>query len=209
MEHILFSVYDFLTKFIPFLIVFFLFYRKYHRRGTPMSKLHIAAALLFALYIICVFYVTGAGTVYETRRYFQYGMGQVNIHLIPFSEEIDVFGYIANILMMMPFGFLLPLLSRRTGKLRAIFLSGFLFSLMIELSQLFNYRATDIDDLILNTLGAILGYEACRAVLSFSGRNGTENLYSASEPFIYTIAMFLGHYFLYDGLGMAALLYGF
>lgn len=209
MEHFLFMAYDFLTKFIPFLIVFFLFCRTYRRRGIHVSKLHITAVFLFAFYIICVFNVTGAGTVYETRRFFQYGMGQINIHLVPFSEGIDAFGYIANVVMLMPFGFLLPLLSGKAGKPGTVFLSGFLFSLLIELSQLFNYRATDIDDLILNTLGAVLGYEACRAGMFLLGRSRTEDSCSVLEPFAYIFAMFLGHYFLYDGLWMASLLYGF
>ena len=32
------------------------------------------------------------------------------------------------------------------------------FSLSIELCQLFNRRNTDIDDLMMNTLGAVIGY---------------------------------------------------
>lgn len=32
------------------------------------------------------------------------------------------------------------------------------FSLIIELSQLFNGRITDLDDLLMNTLGAFLGW---------------------------------------------------
>lgn len=35
---------------------------------------------------------------------------------------------------------------------------GFLFSLFIEAAQLFSFRATDIDDLLMNTMGTWLGY---------------------------------------------------
>ena len=188
----LFYTYEFLTKFIPFLAVFLLYAKKYKSQGIRMSKLHVTSAFLFAVYMACVFHVTGAGTLYETFRYFQYDMGQI-----------------ANILMMMPFGFLLPLISPKSGKFRIIFLSGFLFSLSIELSQLFNYRATDIDDLILNTLGAILGYEICQAGLMLFRKNEPKDSYSVFEPFIYAIVLFLGHYFLFDGLRMASLIYGF
>ncbi|UDN56410.1 VanZ family protein [Clostridioides sp. ES-S-0171-01] len=34
---------------------------------------------------------------------------------------------------------------------------GLSFSLAIEFCQLFNFRATYIDDLMMNTLGAVLG----------------------------------------------------
>lgn len=35
---------------------------------------------------------------------------------------------------------------------------GFLFSLLIEISQLLNFRASDVNDLILNTAGALGGF---------------------------------------------------
>ena len=34
---------------------------------------------------------------------------------------------------------------------------GLLFSLFIECSQLLNNRSTDVDDLIMNTIGAVIG----------------------------------------------------
>lgn len=37
-------------------------------------------------------------------------------------------------------------------------LFGITFSFIIELSQLFNRRITDIDDLLMNTLGALIGW---------------------------------------------------
>ena len=68
------------------------------------------------------------------------------------SLLIDVLG---NIVMFMPFGFFVPLLWRVSGKTSAAV--GFLVSLSIELTQLFLPRWTDIDDLILNTSGTLLG----------------------------------------------------
>ncbi len=41
-------------------------------------------------------------------------------------------------------------------------LTGFTLSLIIELSQLFNRRITDIDDLMMNTLGALIGWAIFR-----------------------------------------------
>ena len=43
-------------------------------------------------------------------------------------------------------------------------------SLAIEICQLFNLRATDIDDLMMNTLGALVGY-CCWKVFSLIFRN--------------------------------------
>lgn len=57
--------------------------------------------------------------------------------------------------MFMPIGFILPLLYKISGK--KVILLGSLFSLFIETSQLFLQRGTDIDDLMLNSLGVVLG----------------------------------------------------
>lgn len=82
-------------------------------------------------------------------------------NIIPFRDK-QVDGYrfqvTMNVIMFMPFGFLIPMIWRELrGALRMVFtsLSG---SLLIELIQLFSYRKTDVDDLIMNTLGGLTGY---------------------------------------------------
>ena len=75
------------------------------------------------------------------------------------------FGFFANVLMFVPLGIFLPMLFTKLNGLFRITLAGFLFSLLIEVSQLgvmmlffASQRVFDIDDLIANTLGAMLGY---------------------------------------------------
>lgn len=70
-----------------------------------------------------------------------------------------------NVLLFIPLGVLLPVLNRRFNNLSSIFLSGIIGSATVEGLQLlislilgFNYRTFDVDDIILNTLGAITGY---------------------------------------------------
>lgn len=91
------------------------------------------------------------------------------INLIPFKvlfetyKEVFINGYInyfiinflGNIIMFMPIGFFVPLLWNISNK--KVIIIGFCSSLFIEMSQLFLNRGTDVDDLILNTIGAILG----------------------------------------------------
>ena len=57
--------------------------------------------------------------------------------------------------MFIPFGIFIPLLWDISNK--KVIIYGFLSSLFIEISQLFLTRGTDIDDLILNTCGVLLG----------------------------------------------------
>lgn len=92
----------------------------------------------------------------------------INVSLVPFRDiaEIlttnDVAGrviqIVGNLVMFVPLGVLVPLFWngwRRPS--RAIGL-GVCMSLFIEVNQLFNHRATSVDDLILNTLGAAVGW---------------------------------------------------
>jgi len=68
-----------------------------------------------------------------------------------------------NIILFIPLGFLLPIANRRFASYKTVCLVAVCCSASIELTQLFsrlihNYRQVDIDDVILNTAGAIAGY---------------------------------------------------
>lgn len=58
----------------------------------------------------------------------------------------------------MPFGFLLPTLWEKYRKLLPTIFHGLIFSFLIEISKLFTHRISDITDLIMNTIGAFLGW---------------------------------------------------
>ncbi len=55
-------------------------------------------------------------------------------------------------------GFMLPLLWDHFYSLKNTVLFGFLVSVGIEILQIFTFRTTDINDLITNTVGTLLGY---------------------------------------------------
>ena len=64
-----------------------------------------------------------------------------------------------NILAFVPLGILLPMLGRRFQRLKIILLCGFLLSVLIESTQfLLHLGWCDIDDVINNTAGAVIGY---------------------------------------------------
>ncbi|UNM16642.1 VanZ family protein [Streptomyces formicae] len=75
-----------------------------------------------------------------------------------FRDTVKQLG--GNLLLGVPFGVLLPVLLPRTrGLLRVVLVTGVVMTL-VELVQgsLVTGRAFDIDDVILNTTGALLGY---------------------------------------------------
>ncbi len=68
---------------------------------------------------------------------------------------INVFG---NVIAFMPMGFLQPFLSDKQLRGGLIVLNCFIVSLLVETIQLvFKIGCFDVDDLLLNTLGGLLG----------------------------------------------------
>ncbi|MCY9062235.1 VanZ family protein [Bacillus inaquosorum] len=96
-------------------------------------------------------------------------------NFIPFYFIVDVYHeglqyYVirsigGNLILLLPVGLLFPLLFKKLNNVKRILLTGFFISLFIELAQLSIsvyirsvYRSFDVDDLILNTLGTVIGY---------------------------------------------------
>ena len=81
------------------------------------------------------------------------------IVLVPFRDMISgPVDTILNIILFIPLGFFLPLLYKNYNRVNRVVLTGFLFSISIETVQMFGMGATDINDLITNTVGTCLGY---------------------------------------------------
>ena len=114
--------------------------------------------MLFCLYLCSIFILVGIPNV----RYFRL---DINWNLIPFRGMIvDFKNSILNIILFVPLGFVLPVLWKRFRKLQSTVLFGFSFSLTIELLQMLTYRATDVNDLITNTLGTACGFQLAKTL---------------------------------------------
>lgn len=76
-----------------------------------------------------------------------------------------------NILVFVPFGFLFPMVSRDGEKFSVMFANAFTFVLEIETFQLFSaFGAFDVDDILLNCLGAALGFGLYKIMGRINGR---------------------------------------
>lgn len=68
-------------------------------------------------------------------------------------------GIILNILLFIPFGYTLPLIWKKADQWWKVMLGGLLISMFIEVMQLVLHRGfADVDDLINNTIGALIGW---------------------------------------------------
>lgn len=138
------------------------------RKSRTIPKARISILSLAFYYYLCVMltHIVGIPTLSEYIRLS--GLGESffnpNINLIPFSDGFSL-GFILNIFLFIPLGFLCPLISKHYQNLKHTFFIGFGLSIFIEIVQLFTlYRATDIDDLITNVIGAMIGYWCFRFI---------------------------------------------
>ena len=88
-----------------------------------------------------------------------------SMNLVPFIDVLKGRGDFIrqvglNVIMTIPFGFLMPLVKRENARLLKVVFYTFLLSLGIELLQpLINgFRSSDITDLITNVIGGSIGY---------------------------------------------------
>ncbi len=127
--------------------------------------LPLCVPLLVAALIYFLFFSESYGRVGFAEREYHY-------NVVPFREikrfwiyreQLGVFAVVTNLLGnvvgFVPFGFILPLIVRRARGFFLITLLGFALSLFVEVVQLITkVGCFDVDDLILNTLGAAVGY---------------------------------------------------
>lgn len=142
----------------------------------PEHKRRVVWALrvAFVSYLIVLLYL-----MFLSERYGRAGgLGTYRYNLKPFREIgryflyrdrlsteaffINIYG---NVLAFMPFGFLLPVISRKDRHFLSVLLLSVALTLTVETAQLFlQVGCFDVDDMILNVLGGCLGYWLFRLV---------------------------------------------
>ncbi len=81
---------------------------------------------------------------------------------IDYSYMLNSFeNLVGNVVVFIPFGFLLPYVTKWGRNFFVMLINAFFFVLGIEVFQLFSaFGAFDVDDILLNCVGAVLGYLA-------------------------------------------------
>ncbi|WP_429648514.1 VanZ family protein [Aeribacillus pallidus] len=93
-----------------------------------------------------------------------------------------------NLLLMLPLGVYVPLIWEKKNKLKLIAFIGFVTSFFIEYLQFqigmiihLRYRSVDIDDILLNTLGAITGFFILKMISPLL----SDNIKSSQKPSLF------------------------
>ena len=181
--------------FIP-CIIYQIFMYKSHRWSKGKIG-HLIWSYIFILYLYMALDAAGGGGLWDIG-YYDSVIRVEEINLVPFQSE-GAMTYILNIIMFMPLGFLLPLLWKQYEKIARAIAAGAGFSFLIEVGQLFNRRKTDIDDLLMNVIGTILGFVIYYGFHKiFRTKHKEQDNTSLAEPIAYIILAVLGKFFLYN-----------
>ncbi|MFV0559280.1 MAG: VanZ family protein [Enterococcus sp.] len=176
----------------PFLLIWFYFHR---RTGTSTFDA-LTRGLLIAYVLLMIFLtqwpLPDKSELFTSRMYeIRPGTFLIRVtmrirEMIAHHEFISIHSLfvddivmqpILNILLFVPFGFLLKLASNWSNRL--CLLLAFFTSLLIELTQFTGlwfvypmpYRLFEVDDLLLNTLGGLIGILSAKYLMSYLPKN--------------------------------------
>jgi len=80
----------------------------------------------------------------------------------PSGLGLFLYNVVGNMIILIPFGYFFPIVSKRAKKWWFFVLVALLFILSIEAAQYLSMSGTlDIDDVLLNFIGAMIGYFLC------------------------------------------------
>lgn len=195
-------IYPLLCVFLPCVAYQVIQSKRSSGRCTKKNNIWI---WVFVLYLFMMLSVAGVGTVWDIGR--DDSIIRVNeINLIPF-HSYGMRTYILNIIMFTPLGFLLPLIWRDL-KGYIVMLEGLGMSFMIEVMQLFNHRQSDVDDLMMNCLGTLVGLLIWKTFsMIFRIKSSSREKTEQSEAIIYMILSVLGTFFFYNEIFFEELFY--
>ena len=178
----------------PFILIYHILMLKKHKKAQKRGVFpHIIAAYVFCFIVSFVFSATGIPDTESFRLY------MMRVSLTPFVIENNE-QLLLNILLFVPFGFFAPLLWKRFQNIFRTFFLGFFFSLFIEVSQLFCHRVSDIDDLIMNTIGTLIGFVLfwiLKLIIPGLGNFFCKgSVFKKSEIYCYVAIIFITSFFL-------------
>lgn len=148
-------------------------------RGTLTGR-RLATVWAACLYVTAVLCVTVLPLQVATGQYANTAPWYTKANFIPVLT-IDPTTFVLNVVMTVPLGLLIPLLARheglRTAAIAGLLLSGFVETVQFTSNVLVSSgRTADVNDLLANTAGAVLGYAITRTLLK------PRLLHRAAEP---------------------------
>lgn len=155
MQGIIYSISQLPLTIVIYFI--FIFVKDIKMHSFKFFHQHGIVEFIFILYIMTVLKITGIIGMQFNILWFKNSLRSIGF-FTPFSDG-SIMMMAFNVALFIPFGFLLPIVFYGVKwnwiKILAI---GVLSSTMIELLQMFGGRMSEIDDIIMNTLGLLVGF---------------------------------------------------
>lgn len=122
----------------------------------------MATELIFVLYIIILLKITGIIGMSFNLEWFKNSLGNfINFNV----EEIQMM--FLNFLLFIPLGFLLPIVIKKINwTCKKSFIIGLVISFAIEFLQMFGGRTAELNDVVMNSAGTLVGYWLIYAIKS-------------------------------------------
>ena len=166
-KNVLNNVFVFTAPIIILVIVIYITFRIIYLI-TKKEHVYVYKEIIYVLlimYVLCLFQIVsfqdsssiGTNNFIAFREILRYDI----------SSKYFVKNVIGNVIMFIPYGFFISYFFK-SKKIYIPFIMSFVASISIEIMQKYIGRVFDIDDIILNCFGGILGfllYYVCRKVL--------------------------------------------
>ena len=139
------------------------------RQNRKVTAVQFAVLITFGIYLLCMINLVLFPIEVNIGRYANQTPWYKTINFIPVLT-IDITTFLLNVIMLIPFGMYIPLLLKGEISVKRMAKLGFGLSLSFEVVQLMlrvvlgSGRSTDINDLLANTAGAIIGFIIVRGL---------------------------------------------
>ena len=141
--------------------------KTYLKKGIETTKEHEILSVLFVMYIVALLSQTVIPKIElngDEIRFFQSGYNEINLTVfkeiklaIKLGGSFFLVNIVGNIVVFMPIALFVGLLYNKPSFFKCVLITTAV-SVFVEACQIPQNRGTDIDDVILNTLGGIVGY---------------------------------------------------
>ncbi|MBT2636722.1 VanZ family protein [Bacillus sp. ISL-39] len=148
------------------------------------KKMELKQEVINLFFLLSVLWIIGM-TIFPIEIGIPNRYGPSN-NFVPFSSIKDLLSHsyfmvplrniAGNIILFVPLGFMIALKFKKLNSVLSVGLVGLLSSACIELVQLLlPIRAIDVDDIILNTLGSIIGFLVLKTLKSIIHMSAKQN----------------------------------
>lgn len=148
------------------------------RDDTKYMRVRGYSCVIFILYICLMLWEIFIGPYRSYSETLRYNITPFNTikNFLNFSSKYSFetlfINLAGNIVTFVPFGFLVPIIFRRANSFGRILVLSVISITLVELLQLvLRVGVFDIDDIIFNTLGCLLGYICYKTIFRLFEKN--------------------------------------